>query len=178
MTGQSGTFGQGLNFGYPYQQGPDSYVDELDAAGGTVVLRSQDNVGRAVCFAGSDYRTVLSATIFSALGGTDRRALMESCMNYLLYGTGVGEHGRPAAPASVSVVPSVVRAGRAIQLRSSGPARQLAVLDVSGRTMATWRLGAGEATVTWDAGPAAPGAYFLQARSSGRTETRSFAVVR
>jgi len=178
LAGESGSFAEGLSLGYAYQQGPDNYVDEMGAAGGAVILRSQDNVGRAVCNAASGYRTVLSATVFGAMSRTDRAALMAGYMDYLLLGAGISRSDAAVTAPATAVTPSVARVGRTVRLLTSGPARDLAVLDVAGRTVAGWRLAAGPGTTTWQVGPAvAPGAYFLQVRCGGRTDTRGFTVV-
>jgi hypothetical protein len=179
LTGETGTFAGGLSFEYPFQQGPDNYVDEFGAEGGTVVLRSQDGIGRAVCNEASGYRTVLSSTIFGATSGTDRDALMAACMNYLVLGTGISQGDKPQPAARAAVVPSVARVGRAVRLQTSGLARELSVLDVSGRVVTHWQLPAGDAVTTWNVGSeVVPGAYLLQVRAKGRTDTRPFTIVR
>ncbi len=179
LTGEAGSFAEGFSFGYPYQQGPDSYVDEFGADGGTVILRSQDGIGRAVCNEASGYRTVLSSTVFGATSGTDHDALMTAYMDYLVLGTGISQNDKPWLAARVAVVPSVARVGRAVRMQTSGPARELTVLDVSGRAVTGWQLPAGDAVTTWNVGSeAAPGAYFLQVRADGRTDTHPFTIVR
>jgi hypothetical protein len=179
LTGETGSFAGGLSLTYPYQQSPDSYVDEFGAEGGTVVLRSQDNIGRVVSNETPVYRTVLSSTVFGATSGTDIDALMAAYMDYLVLGTGIsqGEESRQAARAAV--VPSVARVGRTVRLETSGPARELSVLDVGGRLVTSWQVPAGDAVTTWNVGSTvAPGAYFLQVRADGRTDTHQFTIVR
>jgi hypothetical protein len=179
LAGESGTFADGLSLTYPYQGPPDAWVDELGADGGTVILRSQENTGRAVCHSGSSYRTVVSATIFGAMTGTDRSALMAAYMDYLLLGLGVGNAGDPAVSFGLAVEPSVARVGQNVSFRLSGPARELAVLDCLGRAVAVWRLESGTGTTSWRVGPdLTPGTYFLRVSGNGRTETHPLVVVR
>jgi hypothetical protein len=179
LAGEPGTFADGMSFEYPYQQGPDSYVDEFDAAGGTVVLRSQDSIGRTVCYETSTYRTIASSTIFGASSGTKSDALMSAYMDYLLLGTGIVQGDRPGMTAALTVVPSVARVGRTVRLLTSGPAREVSLHDVTGRLVTSWRLPSGDAVTAWDVGSeVAPGTYFLQVRAGGRLETRSLTVVR
>ncbi len=179
LTGEPGSFVEGLLFEYPYQQGPDSWVDEFGSDGGTVILRSQDSIGRAVCNEASGYRTILSSTIFGAMSGTDGDALMAAYMEYFVLGTGISQNEQPRIVATAAVVPSVARVGRAVRLETSGPARELSVLDVSGRVVTNWRLPAGEAVTTWNVGSdVAPGTYFLQVRANGRPETHPFTILR
>ena len=179
LTGEPGTFAEGLSFGYLYDQPPGYWLDEFGPDRGTVVLRSQDSIGRVVSNQASGYRTVLSSTIFGATGDTNRGTLMAAYMNYLLLGTGISQ-GRGQRPRmAAAVVPSVARVGRAVRLRTSGPTRELSLLDVTGRVVTAWRLPAGDAVTTWDVGSeVAPGAYFLQVRAGGRSETRPLAVIR
>ncbi|MBN2465709.1 hypothetical protein JXD38_08845 [candidate division WOR-3 bacterium] len=179
LNGEAGTLAEGMGLTYLYQQEPDNYVDELGSDGGTVVVRSQENIGRVVCNETPTYRTVLSATIFGASSGADREALLAGFMDYLLPGTGIGQNRTLPQPAGAALVPSVARVGRGVRLETSGPARELRVLDVSGRTLAEWRLPAGGAAAVWHIGPdVAPGAYFLQVRAAGRSDTHPFTVVR
>jgi len=179
LTGEAGTFAEGMQFEYPYQQGPDSWVDEFGADGGTVILRSQDGIGRAVSNEASGYRTVLSSTILGATSGTDSDALTTAYLDFLLLGTGVSQSDKRPMAAPAAVVPSVARVGRAVRLHTSGPARELAVLDVAGRVLADWYIPAGDAATTWNVGSrVVPGAYFLQVRANGRTDTHPFTIVR
>jgi hypothetical protein len=179
LTGEPGTFAEGMSFGYPYQQGPDSWVDEFGSAGGTVVLRSQDNIGRTVCYETSTYRTIASSTIFGASSGTKSDALMSAYMDYLVLGSGISEGSAPAAAPAATVTPSVARVGAGVRFATSGPARSLTVLDVCGRSVASWQVPAGSAVTTWNVGSnVAPGAYFLRVRGGERSSTHPLAVVR
>jgi len=95
VTGQNGTFVQGMNYNYLYGQGPDSYVDIIGANGGTMLFKSQDNNGRAISYngAGGSYRAIHSAFIFGALrdGTQSKTGLMASYMDYLTELIGVEE---------------------------------------------------------------------------------------
>jgi hypothetical protein len=179
LTGETGSLADGLSLTYPYQQNPDNYVDELGTDGGAVVMRSQDNIGRVVSNQTPVYRTVLSSTIFGATTGTDIDTLMTAYVDYLLHGTGISQGDKPQPAKRVAVMPSVTRVGRAVRIETSGPARELSVLDVSGRVIGGWSLPAGEAVTTWNVGTGiTPGAYFLQVRGDGRTDTHPFTIVR
>lgn len=179
LTGETGSFASGLSFTYPFQKEPDNYVDEFGAEGGAIVMRSQDNIGRVVSNETPVCRTILSSTIFGATSEIDRDALMTAYMNYLVLGTGISQKGEPCPAARTAVVPSVARVGRAARIETSGPARELSVLDVSGRVLTNWRLPAGSAVTIWNVGSAvAPGAYFLQIRADGRIDTHQFTIMR
>lgn len=88
LTGQSGTFVQGYNYDYLFQQDPDNFVDEITANGGTIIYASQDAVGRAIMYdgPGNNYRALHSTFIFGALqsGTNTKEELMQVYMNYLL----------------------------------------------------------------------------------------------
>jgi hypothetical protein len=179
LSGEAGTLAEGMSFAYLYQQEPDSYVDELGADGGTVVIRSQDNVGRVISKETPTYRTVLSSIIFGATSGTDREALLAGVVGYLLPGAGISLGGTQRPAPRAAIVPSVARVGRAVRLETSGPARELRVLDVAGKTLTEWQLPTGEAVTTWNVGnDVAPGAYFMQVRAAGRAVAHRFTVVR
>jgi hypothetical protein len=142
-------------------------------------LRSQDGIGRVVNNETPVYRTVLSSTIFGVTSGTDHDALMAAYMDYLVLGTGISQADDPRAAAKAAVVPSPARVGRTVRFKTSGPARELSVLDVTGRAVTNWQLPAGDAVTTWNVGSAvAPGAYFLHVRAGGRTDTHQFTIVR
>ncbi|MGB7055955.1 MAG: FlgD immunoglobulin-like domain containing protein [bacterium] len=100
VTGQAGTFVEGVSFDYLYGQGPDSYVDIIGSNGGTIVFRSQDSNGRAIFYngAGNNYRSIHSSIIFGALrDGTDNKAtLMVEYMDYLMELTGIEEFASAA----------------------------------------------------------------------------------
>ena len=68
LAGQNGSFVQGMQYGYLYQQEPDNYIDEIAASDGTLLFFSQDSQGRAVSYSGpaGTYRAVNSTFIFGA----------------------------------------------------------------------------------------------------------------
>ncbi|MEO0092963.1 MAG: T9SS type A sorting domain-containing protein [candidate division WOR-3 bacterium] len=76
-----------MNFNYLFQQGPDHYVDVIEASGGTIFFRCQNDSGRAVSYSGpsNNYRAVHSTLIFGALQEitNTRNELMARYMNYL-----------------------------------------------------------------------------------------------
>ncbi|MDH5186727.1 MAG: T9SS type A sorting domain-containing protein [candidate division WOR-3 bacterium] len=174
-----------MNFNYPYEQGPDSYVDLLDANGGRLYLLDQSAIGRAVCYENSNYRTILSAAIFGAISGTQRDALLEKYMQYLTFGAGVSEQTKPMIDEPVLTIdPNPVQCGKAIQFRVSQKASRLTILDISGRTVANWELNTrNNRTIFWnlqanDGHSVSAGTYFVRVTGSGIATTQSFVVVR
>ena len=95
LSGEAGTFAEGMSFDYLYGQGPDSYVDIIGPSGGTIFFRSQDNNGRAIWYNGTsgNYRAVHSSCIFGALrdGANTKTGLMADYMDYLTELIGVQE---------------------------------------------------------------------------------------
>jgi hypothetical protein len=95
VTGETGTFVEGMTFNYPYEQGPDSYNDIIGSNGGTIFFKSQDTNGRALCYNGTtgDYRSIHSTIIFGAHQNTSstKLDLMTVYMNYLTETIGVEE---------------------------------------------------------------------------------------
>jgi len=76
-----------LDYGYLYQQGPDSYVDIISANGGTLIYNCQNSFGRAIIYEDptDGYRTIYSTFIFGALrdGASVKQDLMTAYLNYL-----------------------------------------------------------------------------------------------
>jgi hypothetical protein len=95
VAGQDGSIAAGMNYSYLYQQGPDSYVDEIEENGGTIFFKSQDSKGRAVYYGGpaNNYRAIHSTVIFGALrdGANTKDDLMDIYMDYLTELIGVEE---------------------------------------------------------------------------------------
>ncbi len=95
VIGQDGSFAADMYYGYLYQRGPDSFVDEIEENGGTLFFKSQDSKGRAVYYGGpsNNYRAIHSTVIFGALrnGGNTKDDLMDIYMDYLIELTGVEE---------------------------------------------------------------------------------------
>lgn len=139
LTGRPGTFAAGLRFGYPYGQGPDSYVDELGATTGQLLLGDQSSIGRAVVRQSLTYRSVVAATIAGALLPTDRGEFISACARYLVEGLGIASN-QPAARPLRAVIPiSVVAAGSEVRLLAPAAAGQL--YDATGRVVGTIRAG-------------------------------------
>ncbi|KPJ74403.1 hypothetical protein AMJ52_00700 [candidate division TA06 bacterium DG_78] len=95
VTGQGGSLGEGLSYDYLYNQGPDSYVDYINANGGTILFKSQDALNRAISCDGpsNNYRAIHSTFIFGALrdGSKNKDELMATYMDYVLSAPGVAE---------------------------------------------------------------------------------------
>ena len=95
VNGEAGTFAEGKSFDYLYGEGPDSYVDIIEASGGTMIFRSQDNSGREITYngTGNNYRAIHSTVIFGALrdGALNKTDLMTDYTTYLTELIGVEE---------------------------------------------------------------------------------------
>ena len=95
VNGEAGTFAEGMSFDYLYGQGPDNYVDIIQASGGTMVFRSQDNLGRVILYSGAsdNYRAIHSTVMFGALrdGALSKTDLMGDYLDYLNELIGVQE---------------------------------------------------------------------------------------
>ncbi len=167
LAGQPGTLAQGMSFTYPYGEGPDSWVDEFDAAGGAVCLRDQSSTGRVVSYKlTGGYRTVCSAVIFGALRGPDRNRLMRAYLNHLLHGTGLAEPDRGVRSAGqVRVSPNP--ASGLVEFQTTGRASSVVVLDASGRSVTECCITDGKAL--WDASSVPAGTYFVVDKGSGQT---------
>lgn len=132
----SGTFTDGLSFGYPFGTGPDAYVDELGASGGTVCLEDQGSLGRAVCYSPGNYRTVLSAVILGALQGDQRGALLGGISDYLGLVSGVAEPRVLPAAERLTLSPNPVVPGGRVRLGLPlGHAGPVAVYNAAGRAV-------------------------------------------
>ncbi len=183
LTGQQGTFAQGVNLGYLYRKGPDNYVDEIGENGGTIYLRDQSGIGRAIYYQSANYRTVFSAVIFGALQGTQRPSLMARITKYLLTGSGI-EENLAVVPSILKIEPNPTRGNGTIYFRISGNVRNLTVFDAFGRTVAGWRLNSEkEMTISWNLlnsnrEPLPAGIYFVRMTGTGFTTTKSFVVLR
>jgi hypothetical protein len=160
-----------MTLNYPYQTGPDNYVDEVSANGGTVFFLDQTNIGRAVAHGGGTWRTIYSTVVFGALGEQDSRgALMNAYVHYLLTGMGLAGSGRSAvAPALLG--PNPVRAGQPLRLRSSGPGT-VGLYDAFGRRVAEWQSGADRTIFGL-----AAGTYLVRFTGADGAVTRPLTVV-
>jgi len=178
LTGQPGTFVAGMEFGYA-DGGPNAYTNQIDAAGGTVIFRDQSDVARAVSFNPDLSRTVMSSVLYGAFSpGYERGQLMTAYLDYLLHGLAVGGEARVRVER-VGASPNPARS----MVRFSAPgASRLSVLDLTGRTLAEWRVGTGSACVSWDLTAdgrrVPPGTYLVRASGRGTASTRPFVVVR
>jgi hypothetical protein len=105
LYGMPGTWAEGLQESYMYQQAPDHYPDEIDSNGGTIVLRCQamPAKGRLVFHSGAvvPYRTIHSSFVFGAIRNAwstiTKDQLMAQYMAHL-----VGDSVPPEAPEQLS----------------------------------------------------------------------------
>lgn len=127
VVGQDGSFAAGMYYSYLYQQGPDSYVDEIEENGGTIFFKSQDSKGRAVYYGGpsNNYRTIHSAVIFGALmnGANTKDDLMDIYMDYLTELTGIEEYSEEQNRLSFSIFPNPVINNARIRFSLEQPGR-------------------------------------------------------
>lgn len=176
LTGASGTFAAGLSPGYLYQQGPDNYVDQFAANGGTLLFRDQSSIGRVVYHATVSSRTVCSAVIYGAMSQPARSRVMRGYTNYLLYGAGlVEQEGTRLENRGIGISPSPARG--AVRFSVSRNVGKVLVCDAAGRLVAVCPVFGGAAV--WngrssDGQLVPPGAYFCRAGD----ETGLFTVVR
>lgn len=127
VEGQDGSIAQGANYDYLYQEGPDNFVDEIGENGGTMIFKSQESKGRAVCYSGltDNYRAIHSAFIFGALrNGTNTKAeLMTRYMEYFAELTGIEEYGSEQERVSFSVFPNPAKTSANISFSLVRPGR-------------------------------------------------------
>lgn len=170
-----------MSFTYPYQQGPDFYVDELGENGGTMFLNCQSSIGRAISFQNANYRTILSSVIFGALTGAQQDALIAKYMEYLSFSTGINEQSVKLETPSLTINPNPVRNNKVIQFNITGKANNLTVFDASGRTVAHWTLNPeNENSIVWNLnGKSMPnGTYFARLTGFEFTNNQSFVILR
>ena len=134
-----GTIAQGWSFDYLWMQPPDSYVDQLGAAGGTVLLVDQGDTGRAVSNAPGAYRTLVSSVIFGALQGSGRASAMAAYMSFLTAGQAISEE-RPVELRRFRIWPNPVAQNGSLHFTPAEPAG-VTVTDASGRIVATLPAG-------------------------------------
>ncbi|HIE05865.1 MAG TPA: T9SS type A sorting domain-containing protein [bacterium (Candidatus Stahlbacteria)] len=120
VSGQGGSIASGLNFNYLYKTIADNYVDYIGSNGGTIFFKSQDNLGRAVNYGGSNnnYRSIHSAFIFGALrnGANTKNELMAIYLDYLLAGPKIEEQMAKVKNLSLNVYPNPFRTQATISL--------------------------------------------------------------
>ncbi len=167
-----------MSFTYPYNQGPDAYVDLLDAAGGAVCFRDQSNNGRVVSYNPGSYRTITSAVIYGAQTGADRDRLMAAYANFLTTGLGL-ENGGQATPSSgIHLSSNPVRGGSVSFLAGDG-FRHVSVLGSDGRVLANLTLaGTDRRSATWYCGDAPAGTYVARLSGKAGIVSRTFVVTR
>jgi hypothetical protein len=157
VRGASGSFAEQLAFGYPFAQGPDSYVDVLGPAAGQLLLLDQADTGRAVVYAAGPYRAVVSSLIAGALRASDRDEFITACASYLVEGIGIAGPKTAAQARPLVLSPNPVRGHGSVRL--SRPTTATATLyDAGGRPVRTLPAGAAE----FSAQGLAAGAYLLQ----------------
>lgn len=174
LVGRTGTLAHGMNLTYPWSTGPDSYVDEIGANGGTLFFLDQSNIGRAVCHTNGTWRTIFSSVVFGALGGQDDRAgLMAAYVRYLLTGMALTEQPPVASRPWLQVSPNPAPAGGAVRFRS-GTAGTFTVFDAFGRRVGEWQ----GREATWSLPGVNAGTYFVRLTAAGVTVTRPLVVCR
>ncbi len=169
-----------MSFTYPYQQGPDFYVDELGENGGTLFLNCQSSIGRAISYQNASYRTILSSVIFGALTGAQQDALIAKYMEYLTFSTGISEQKVKLEKPTLTINPNPARNNKVIQFNITGKANNLTVFDASGRTVAHWTLNPeNDKSITWNlTGKSIPnGTYFARLTGFGFTNNQSFIIL-
>ena len=170
-----------MNFTYPYQQGPDFYVDELGENGGTLFLNCQSSIGRAISYQNANYRTILSSVIFGALTGAQQDALIAKYMEYLTFSTGISEQRVKLENATLTINPNPANYDKVIRFDITGKAKKLTVFDASGRTTFEWTLNSGnDNSIVWNltGKSITNGTYFARLTGSNFSKTQSFVILR
>lgn len=89
LYGQPGTMLEDLHLRYPIGEEVDEWTDEIESAGGTILLRCQDNHGRAISWDGPshNYRTIHSTFVFGAMIDQEpphtKEEVMDAYMEFL-----------------------------------------------------------------------------------------------
>jgi len=120
-----------------YQQAPDNYVDYIGSGGGTLIFRSQDGNGRAICYAGTGntYRSIYATFNFGALRNTTstKQQLLTKYLEYLLPMT-VAEDKASDAIRNLVVGPNPGRGRIDIAFMLTGSERvEVTVFDAAGQ---------------------------------------------
>ncbi len=157
LEGQDGTIAEGMSYDYLYQQGPDNYVDEIGENSGTLFFKSQDGIGRGICYAGptNSYRAVHSTVIFGALvnGTNTKTELMNDYMSYMLQLTGVEEYSIEQERNALSVFPNPVAASANIRFSLTRPGHVVAsIYNTAGQLvsrLADHEFGTGDHSLVW-----------------------------
>jgi len=88
LTGLNGTLAEGYEFTYQYGTDSDYQVDEISANGGSLILTSQDGIGRGVCYDGyQHYHTIFTSTLLGSMINAEspntKAELMGSYLDFL-----------------------------------------------------------------------------------------------
>ena len=190
VTGQTGTFVQGMNYDYLYGQGPDSYVDYIGVAGGMMIYRSQDNNGRAIFYngAGGNYRAIHSSVIFGALrdGAHSKTELMTEYMDYLTELIGIEEYAG-ASVHNLAMAPNPTRGNTVISFSLTEPARlNIVIYNSAGqfvRNLINTELNQGDHAVVWDARDdhgreLSSGTYVLRSELNGQIMQKAIVLLK
>jgi hypothetical protein len=140
-----------------YQQAPDNYVDYIGSGGGTLIFRSQDGNGRAICYAGTGntYRSIYATFNFGALRNTTstKQQLLTKYLEYLLPTT-VAEDKASDAIRNLVVGPNPGHDRIGITFMLTGPQRvAITVYAATGqkvRDLVFSGLNPGVNRLTWD----------------------------
>ncbi len=140
-----------------YQQAPDNYVDYIGSGGGTLIFRSQDGNGRAICYAGTGntYRSIYATFNFGALRNTTstKQQLLTKYLEYLLPTT-VAEDKASDTIRNLVVGPNPGRGRIDIAFMLTGSERvEVTVFDAAGqrvRELNVSGLNPGVCCLTWD----------------------------
>lgn len=88
LYGRENSFTQGYQFTYQYGSDSDFRVDEITANGGSLILTSQEGIGRGVCYDGNEYyHTIFTSTLLGSMidgnSPNTKAELMGSYLDYL-----------------------------------------------------------------------------------------------
>ncbi len=158
VTGQTGSIAEGYSYDYTYGLGPDWYVDNITANGGTIFYKSQDNLGRAVSYGGpsNEYRAIHSTVIFGALreGAFTKSTLMTQYTDFLLETVDVSEFTENAIThVTVSPNPFTKLTKISFGIERSAQSIEIKIFDVTGRLVKSFgSLPSAQSTmqIRWD----------------------------
>lgn len=191
ITGEEGSFSEGLDYTYMYGDNPDYSVDEITPINATPVFRSADNIVRVTSYQNRDYRTIASAIVFGALYDDTEHTkaeLMNYYIRFLLPSTGNAEEVIPTEnPILYPAYPNPFNPTTTISF-SLPKAEQysLKIYDIKGKLIDVVAEGMGKPgkqEFVWnglnsDKSTVASGVYFARLQTSNFSKTTKLTLLK
>lgn len=186
VTGQTGTFTEGMYFVY---NGENNFMDHISPSGGFRIFRDQnDGYDCGVAYDAGSYRTVGTSFELGLLNdGTSpstREALLDSIMKFFGLQPGIHEQEIVGEMEKIScqVFPNIVRQSLKLQFFTLGP-RDVVIrlFDVSGRVVATLydnKTEAGRHDIAYNIKNLSAGIYFVRLESTDYIQTEKVIFIR